>query len=220
MVDPEPISESARISVAPIEGDTNLSIHYTVIENRINFDDINDLSEEVQRAIGILASQGIISGVGGDSFAPDTTLTRAQLAQILTGMLGIIDSDAVAGFEDVSREQWFYPAVASVRRHGLMDGTADNTFSPNMIATREHVVSAVARALSANMGYSIPANPEAYLQRFTDHDSLADWSRGDIALAAEHNLDVRRADGRFSPHDPVTRGDVAVILYRLYERLW
>jgi len=70
------------------------------------------------------------------------------------------------------------------------------------------------------MGYRTPAYPDGFLRRFADRDDLANWSIDDLALAARENLIIRRADNRFLPRDPMTRGDAALVLYRLYNRLW
>lgn len=77
-----------------------------------------------------------------------------------------------------------------------------------------------ARVLRNQMGYRPPVNQEAVLQIFTDRSDFADWSLSDIALATRENLVTRRADGRFLPREPMTRGDAALVLYRLYMRLW
>jgi len=238
----------ARIAIAPIEGDPYYQIirdadgniipgrynpatgmlearitesgMFQVVENRVYFDDIQNLSEEMQRAIRTLATQGIISGVGNDHFAPDDTITRAQFAQLITRMLGLYDPNANGGFEDVQHTDWFFGAVGSATRHALMEGTSETTFSPNQVLTREESVSAIARVLRNESEYLNLTNPRSFLQgQFTDYNELADWSIDDIALAARHDLIPRRTDGRFAPHDQMTRGDVAVILHRLYERL-
>jgi len=193
---------------------------FTVVENRVDFTDIQHLSGEMQRAIRTLSTQGIVSGVGNDRFAPDSTITRAQFARLVTGMLAIYDSNTNGGFVDVQRTDWFFGAAGSANRHGLMTGTGSNRFSPNVTIPRVQLVAVSARVLQREMGYITPANPQTHLQRFNDRNTLPDWSVGDISLAARHNLDVRRADGRFAPNEPMTRGDAAIMLYRLYTRLF
>ena len=193
---------------------------YTVVENRVNFSDISHLSQETQRAIRTLASQGIVSGTGGGRFSPNNSINRAEVAALTIGMLGRLDPNANGNFADVRRSDWFFGAAGSANRHGLMHGTGGNMFSPRLTMPRDQLVALSARVLRVEMGYRTPANPNNYLNRFSDRGNLASWSHSDIALATRENLVVHRADGRFMPNSPMTRGDAALMLYRMYLRLW
>jgi len=243
-----PLDTTARLSVTPNEGDPTyqtlqdsqgriITSRYnpatdmltarviesgtlTVVENRVAFTDIQHRSAEMQRAITTLATQGIISGVAPGRFNPDASISRAEFARIVTGMLGTFDPNASSNFTDVRRGDWFFGAVGSASRQRLMTGTSSTRFSPNMVIPRDQLVAVSARVLRDEMGVQTPANPNAVLQTFSDSGSLAAWSINDLALATRHNLVVRRADGRFAPRDSMTRGDAAIILYRLYSRLW
>jgi len=193
---------------------------YVVIENRVNFGDIQHLSGEMQRAIQSLASQGIISGTGEGQFSPDSSINRAQVSALIMRMLGRLDPNADGGFVDVVRSDWFFGAVGSVSRQGIMHGTGDNRFSPNLVMPRDQLTVLSARILRSEMGYRNPTNPNQYLQAFNDRTDFADWSLEDISLAARENIVVFRADGQFLPDAPMNRGDVALTLYRLYLKLW
>ncbi|MCL2386899.1 MAG: S-layer homology domain-containing protein [Defluviitaleaceae bacterium] len=243
-----PISEPVRVSVPPVVGDRTFqtlqrddgtaissrynqvtglldarvqhSGTYVVVENRVDFTDILHRSTEMQHAIRVLASQGILEGVAPLQFSPDDSINRAQFAAIIVRMLGIHDENADGGFTDVSRNDWFFSFAGSARQHGLMEGTGNNVFSPNMNMPNEQLVALGARILRTEARFRTPANPQQELQRFTDTNELASWSIDDLALAARENLIVPRADGRFAPRDTITRGDAALMLYRVYRRIW
>ena len=243
-----PVTESVRLSVPPISGDPAYQAvisdtgqnaggnhnpvtglldariqqtgTYTVVENRIDFADIHNRSQEMQRAIRTLAAKGIIDGMTPTEFAPDDPLTRAQVAALVTRVLGINDPNADGGFADVNRNDWFFAAVGTANRHNIMTGTGSRTFSPHMNTPRDQLVALSARILRTEMRYRNPTNPMNYLQEFTDVDDFADWSLADLSLATRENLVVRRADGRFMPSSTITRGEAAIILYRLYRRIW
>jgi|GEM_PF-2737942 len=193
---------------------------YTVIENQVDFADIQGRSAEMQRAIRTLASQGIISGVAPGRFSPDETLNRAQMASLIMSILGRLDPNADGGFTDVRRSDWFFGAAGSAARHEIMVGTRPQTFSPTANLPREQMLSVVARVLRTEMRYTNPTNPTAYLNEFADMPNIAAWSAEDIALAARENLVIRRADSQLIPAAPITRGEAAIILYRLYRRIW
>jgi hypothetical protein len=193
---------------------------YTVISNRIDFADIQGRSEEMQRAIRILASQGVISGITDAEFRPDDPLNRAQVAMLITRLLGISDSNADGGFADVQRSDWFFGAVGTATRNNLMAGTAENRFDPHLNIPRDQMLAISARVLRREMNYHNPAVPMNYLNVFADHADLAEWSIVDISLAARENLVIRRADRNLQPRSTITRGEASIILYRLYRRIW
>ena len=244
-----PVTEPVRLSVQPVEGDpyyqtmrntttgqiaaTNHnpvsgmlesrireSGRYTVVENRVDFADIQGRSAEMQRAIRALASQGIITGMAPGEFRPDDPLTRAQTAALITNVLGISDPAANFGFADVNRIDWFFTAVNTVRRYEIMSGTGANIFAPHMDIPRDQMIAITARILRNEMNYRDPVNPLTYLHEFDDVSDFADWSITDLSLATRENLVIRRADGRFMPQQTITRGEAAIILYRLYRRIW
>jgi len=195
---------------------------YTVVYNRVDFDDIQHLSQEMQSAIRVLATQGVVSGTGVGRFSPDSTVNRAQVAALSMGLFGRLDPNADGGFVDVNRTDWFFGAAGSAMRHGVMVGTGNNRFSPTVVMPRDQLVSLSARLLHHEMGYRFPSSTHfnQHLQIYADQTALAPWSVRYIALATRENLVVLRADGMFMPNAHVNRGDAALMLYRLYLRLW
>jgi len=174
----------------------------------------------MQRAIRTLAAKGIIDGMTPTEFAPDEPLTRAQVAALVTRVLGINDPTAPANFTDVTQNDWFFVAVNTANRQNIMTGTGGRMFSPHVNTPRDQLVALSARILREEMRYRTPANPMNYLQEFADADDFAAWSLPDLSLATRENLVVRRADGRFVPSGTITRGEAAIILYHLYRRIW
>jgi len=202
------------------EAPINQNDIYEIVVNRVDFTDIQHLSSEAQRAIRRLAAQGRITGVGDGLFAPDAAINRAQMASLITSMLNIHDPNANSPFLDVLREDWFFGAAGSAYRHRLMRGMGGNLFSPHLILPRDQLTALSARVLRTRMGYRTPTNPNAVLQIFVDRNEFSSWSIDDLALATQVNLVIRRADGMFMPRSSMTRGDAALVLYRLYMRLW
>jgi len=193
---------------------------YVVVENRVDFTDIQNLSREMQEAIRTLATHEVITGTGGGNFSPGTSVNRAQMAAMVTRMLGNLDPNADGGFNDVRRTDWFFGAAGSANRHNIMTGTGGGNFSPNVTLPRDQLTVITARVLVNQMGYRLPVNPTNYLQAFQDRADMAGWSTQYIALASRENIVIRRADGQFRPRDNMNRGDVAVMLYRLYLLIW
>ena len=193
---------------------------YTVINNRIDFADIQHLSAEMQRAIRTLASQGVMAGLTPTTFAPSDTISRAQVAAVLTDILGINNPHTNANFSDVAPSDWFFSAVGNATQHGIMQGTSQGVFSPLLAMQRDQFVTTTARTLQQHMNYRVPHDPSTYLHIFNDQDALSYWSLGELALATRENLVVRRADGYFMPDQYITRGEASIIMYRLHRRIW
>ena len=191
-----------------------------VEENRVDFTDIQNLSREMQEAIRVLAAHELITGTGGGNFSPGSSVNRAQMAAMVTRLLGSLDPNADGNFNDVRRADWFFGAAGSANRHNIMTGTGGGNFSPNATLPRDQLTVISARVLMNQMGYRLPSNPTTYLQAFQDRSAMAPWSTQYIALASRENIVIRRADGQFRPRDNMNRGDVAVMLYRLYLLIW
>ncbi|MCL2015784.1 MAG: BspA family leucine-rich repeat surface protein [Defluviitaleaceae bacterium] len=243
-----PVTEPVRLSVPPIAGDptfqTLMSLEgeniggrynpitsllesrvrqsgtFVVVENFVDFADIQNLSAEMQLAIRELASQGIVEGMSPTEFAPNQPMTRAQVASLVTNILAISDPAANFDFADVSQADWFFTPVQTVRQHGIMEGTSATMFSPHMNIPRDQITAIAARILRSERNYHNPGNPQGLLStQFVDYAIFADWSVLDLALAARENLVIRRMDMLFIPNEAITRGEAAIILHRLYRRL-
>ena len=201
-----------------MDGKINTSGTYTVKSNEKDFTDIANKSAEMQRAIRYLASKGIINGTTPTTFSPDGSINRAEIATLLVKALGKLDSTATASFSDVTKGNWFYTAAASSQRHKLINGYEDNTFRGTTNINKVQIVAVSSRVLTSEMNYKTPSNPSSYLGKYSD--SIATWAQPEVALATKENLVVYRTDGTFSGDKNMTRGNAAIIIYRLFQRIW
>ncbi len=165
-----------------------------------------------------LASKGIISGTTDTTFSPDNSISRAEIAALIVRALGKVDDSAVPTFADVKRSDWFYAVAASSANFGIIKGYEDNTFRGRQTIRKEQILAVSARVLKEEMGYKDLSDPSSYLAKYSD--KIASWAQLEGALAARENLVVYRVDGRFSGEKDMTRGDAAIILYRLFMKIW
>ena len=79
----------------------------TVAAEEMKFNDIEGhwAEESIQR----IMNKRIISGYPDGSFKPDKSVTRAELAKIVTMAFNLDSSDSLGDFEDIDRTQWYYP---------------------------------------------------------------------------------------------------------------
>ena len=108
-------------------------------------------------------------------------------------------------FGDVGKSSWFYGDVEYVYEKGIMSGTGETTFDPYGILTRGMIVTII---------YRMEKEPAAALDSlFADVDP-AQWYGKAVAWAAKNSIVTGYNDVTFGPNDPVTREQLAAILYR------
>ena len=105
-------------------------------------------------------------------------------------------------FVDVAAEEWYGDAVATVYAQGLMMGTAEDTFAPELVATRGMVVSILHR---------LAGSPTVSAEVFEDV-TADDWYGQAVAWAASEGIASGTSAETFSPNAAVTREQLAALL--------
>lgn len=105
-------------------------------------------------------------------------------------------------FVDVAAEDWYGDAVAAVYARGLMMGTAEDTFAPELVATRGMVVSILHR---------LAGSPTVSAEVFEDV-TADDWYGQAVAWAASEGIASGTSAETFSPNAAVTREQLAALL--------
>ncbi len=105
-------------------------------------------------------------------------------------------------FVDVAAEDWYGDAVAAVYAQGLMMGTAEDTFAPELAAMRGMVVSILHR---------LAGSPTVSAEVFEDV-TADDWYGQAVAWAASEGIASGTSAETFSPNAAVTREQLAALL--------
>lgn len=138
-----------------------------------------------------------------------------KIKQILSGFLSAVMifsmssvSFAAVGdnvFADVNGNAWYAEAVQYVNDNGIMSGTGNNEFSPQENTSRA--------ALAAVL-YRAEGSPAVDVQNeFVDVDSDA-WYTDAVSWASTEGIISGYGNGLFGINDPVTREQIAAILWR------
>ena len=137
-------------------------------------------------------------GEGRYSFTmPDTNVTVEASF--------VLDDGAGLPFTDVAVGDWYYDAVAYVYENGLMTGTSGTLFSPNATTTRAMIVTIL---------YRLEGSPVANGSAgFTDV-AYGTWYTAAVNWAAANDIVTGYGSGKFGPMDPITREQMAAILFR------
>ena len=108
----------------------------TMTDSAANFSDV-PATHWASESIGKLSSVGIIKGVPGGGFNTNANSKRADVAIMLTRLLGLENETSTARFSDVSPNAYYANAVGVAKEYGIINGNADGTFNPESYISRQ-----------------------------------------------------------------------------------
>ncbi len=194
-------------------GKSSVRIPVTV-QNDSNL--FGDISEHWARPmIEAISEMGAINGYeteGGKIFMPDSSITRAEFAVMLSGYLKL-DRDGY-GEEDIFDDvipDWARASINALYSLGLVSGkTGENgeiLYAPSDKITRSEVAAIIGRAMQH-------LDAEAELA-FSDTAQIPDWAKGFVARLVFAGVLTGYEDNTVRPLSDVTRAEAATILYKL-----
>ncbi len=154
---------------------------------------------------------GLTVGTGSTVSAPagytltmtvDGVRTAIEAGKTYTGRI-VLSISWPNTFNDVSAGAWYYSNVGYVVQQGLVDGTSTTTFAPAAAMTRGMLVTAL---------YRLAGSPAAGAAAFSDVAG-GTWYAAAVAWASANGIVSGVGNQQFAPNDPVTREQIAVILY-------
>lgn len=120
----------------------------------------------------------------------------------------IKDETVKANFADVAVDAWYADAVQYVYENGMMSGTSETTFSPDVTTTRGMIVTILYRLEGSpdlsneNLGYP-----------YADVDANAYYADA-VYWARQNGIVSGMSAEQFAPNNAITREQMAAILYR------
>ena len=173
-----------------------------------DFKDINK-SDYFYDAVKWGIDSGIISGIEEDTFAPNSSCTRAQMMTFLWRAAGspIVESTE-SQFADVSSDSYYYNAIQWAASNGIASGTTATTFSPDDEVTRGQTIAFLYRAngmphVSGNNNFKdVPDN-----MYYAD---AVQW-------AVSQGITSGTSGNTFSPTADCTRAQTVTLLYRYFK---
>ena len=118
------------------------------------------------------------------------------------------DETVKADFADVAADAWYADAVQYVYENGMMSGTSETAFSPDVTTTRGMIVTILYRLEGSpdlsneNLGYP-----------YADVDANAYYADA-VYWARQNGIVSGMSAEQFAPNDAITREQMAAILYR------
>ena len=154
----------------------------------------------------------LMSGVGGNLFAPKMTTTRAQIVQILYNLEGEPKVSGTTPFTDLT-QNWYKDAVLWAYQTGVVVGTSATTFAPDR-PTREQIAVILMEYMTRVLKLERTWTP-ADLSVFPDAGSVSGWAKDALADAVALGLISGASNGGqtyLEPQGSATREQVATIL--------
>ena len=160
-------------------------------------------------AVDYVYGQGLMTGTAEDTFAPNTTLSRAMLVSVLYRMEGEPAVSTDAAFTDVDANAWYASAVNWAAAHGLAAGFDDGSFAPDDAVSREQMAAFLYRYAEMK-GLDVSASAD--LSNFADADAISTWAEDVMAWAVGADLLHGQSAGTLAPQGSATRAEVATVL--------
>lgn len=110
-----------------------------------SFSDVAD-SHWAKGYIGVLSAKDIIDGYSDNTFRPDNSISRAELATILDRVYknetGDKGGSKTSLFRDI-RRHWAEASIKNMERLKILDGYGDGTYRPDDTLSKEESVKAI-----------------------------------------------------------------------------
>ena len=135
---------------------------------------------------------------------PATAVTIEPVFEEVTTPVDPDSGDVSDKFTDVGKTAWYHDAVQWAVDQGIMNGVGDDKFAPDDTGTRAMVVT---------MLWRMVGEPEGSDSDFSDVSDGA-WYADAVDWAASTGAVKGTSDTTFSPNEPVTREQLAAVLYR------
>lgn len=97
-------------------------------------------SDYYYNAVLWAVEQGITTGLNANTFGPDVTVTRGQVATFLYRAASAAKPSTFSPFTDVKTTAYNYNAILWAYDNRITTGTSDTTFSPDAYCTRAQIV--------------------------------------------------------------------------------
>jgi hypothetical protein len=189
---------------------------YTVVENNIIFQDVDNQKNWAENYIETLANKLIINGKPNGTFAPGEEMTRAQFTVLLVKALALPGEKYEQQFKDVKATDWFNAngELAAAIKFGIITGKPDGRFAPNEIVTRAQAAIMLNRAMKLGfIHYDMKMLDQT--KKITDFKDVTKMNpESKVAIEAIYQAGIinGKPDGSFDPNGKTRRDQMAKML--------
>lgn len=196
--------------------DLRSSGSYSVIWNPQDFDDVR--THWAQTEVNNISARLDLQGNGGNTFAPNRNVTRAEFAEIVVLGLGLMrQEEPKTTFDDVTATAWYRNAISIASEFGIVLGYSDGAFRGNQTITREEGMAMIARGYQLiKPGHAISeAEISKLLAGYEDATQVARWAQPSVATLLSTDIVQGSGDKGLTPKSTMTRAETVALMERL-----
>jgi hypothetical protein len=210
-----------------VPGDTNGTADVFVWDRDARFHDVPSVFWAFGDIEACVAS-GLVQGYPENTYHPERTVTRDQMAVYIaralalpTGDAGVPDGPAAATFADVpntgcgasgTEPYWAYKYIEYCVSRGVVKGYDATHYQPLVVVSRGQMAVFIARARGwVALDDDMTTAPEVFPDVPAGY-----WSGTAIQACKDHGAVQGYDDGTYRPEQPVDRGQMAVYIARAF----
>lgn len=184
------------------------------VPTRSSFSDMTGY-DWANEAVEYLSQTGVVNGIGNGRFGPAQTIQRCDFTLMLCRGFRF---NMVGGnsFPDIPAGSYYGSAVTTAKSLGIVTGS-NGLFMPTSALSRQDAMLMLKRAMVA-AGWSVPSGAEGSLSRFSDGAQVSGYARDAVASMVQMGVVTGDGANRLKPWEPISRAEMAVILYRVLAR--
>ena len=174
-----------------------------------------------RQQVEVLWARGMVLGLPDGRFAPDRTVTRAEVARLLVMALGDAEearmlAGSPSSFLDLGPTHWANGYVEAAFERRLVMGYPDGHFRPDHPVTRTELAVMLVRAGGWAEEPRAAGGGAAELP-FADRGAVPGWAFEHILSAWRRGLVTGFPGGDFRPGEFTSRGQAAAMISRFLE---
>ena len=194
-----------KVTISAIIGEMELTYEVTI---KLPFDDVNE-NDWFYNAVKYTYCNKIMSGLNGNTFSPNTKVTRGMLVTILYNLEGHPSITGTSKFADVQNKNiYFYNAVVWANNNNVVSGYANGKFGPDDNITREQLATILYNYCRYKGKYK---TVHADYSKFTDNNKISDFAKWGMNWAVGNQI-VNGSNGKLNPQGTATRAEAAAMI--------
>ncbi len=159
--------------------------------------------EVLQKAV----DNGLIQGFEDNTVRPQTPITRAQMATIMSRAMKAMEKADISAFVDVKAGDWYYDAMSQAVSMEAFKGDDKKQLNPKKTITRQEALIVLCRI------FDVPDSDKNALGKYSDGSQVASWAATEVRSMAAAGYLGNTAVIR--PLEPMTRLEFAQIMDRI-----